>query len=223
MKTWFPHIWASYVELHQDYCKWNPKLHLIAPQCPFTAVSLNIGPYAVCHRHVDFLNTVAGMCLVFVFGEFSAKQSAHLILFEAELLMEAPHGSIIFLPSAALSHGNINLLFGDSRFVLTMYLPGGLFRFRDCGFRTKTEMQASNGSVPPVSRKVWEEGLSRFLTVEEVIHHWEKEKAAVDKLKGSARAPATTRSAGLQAPVSNGVERKKRKRSPRKKRSEPTS
>ncbi|KZS86370.1 hypothetical protein SISNIDRAFT_420978 [Sistotremastrum niveocremeum HHB9708] len=134
MQTWFPEIWASYVDLHQAYCQRYPHLHLIAPRCPFTAISLNIGPRAVCHRHLDFLNTIAGMCLIFVFGRFSAEQSAHLILFEATVLMEAPHGCIIFLPSAALSHGNIDLLFGETRNVFTLYLPGGLFRFRDHGF-----------------------------------------------------------------------------------------
>ncbi|KZT31854.1 hypothetical protein SISSUDRAFT_974765, partial [Sistotremastrum suecicum HHB10207 ss-3] len=139
VKNWFPKIWSHYVELHQEMCKENPDMDIIAQHCPFFGMSQNFGPEAVSVCHVDTKNLVSGLCLIFVFGLFDFKKGGHLVLHEAELILEAPHGSILIIPSAALTHENIALLLGagkEERYVFTMYSAGGLFRYRDHGWKS---------------------------------------------------------------------------------------
>ncbi|KZT31962.1 hypothetical protein SISSUDRAFT_994535, partial [Sistotremastrum suecicum HHB10207 ss-3] len=106
VKNWFPKIWCHYVELHQEMCKKNPDMDIIAQHCPFFAMSQNFGPEAVSVCHIDTKNLVSGLCLIFVFGLFDFKKGGHLVLHEAELILEAPHGSILIIPSAAVTHEN---------------------------------------------------------------------------------------------------------------------
>ncbi|KZS92318.1 hypothetical protein SISNIDRAFT_486371 [Sistotremastrum niveocremeum HHB9708] len=148
VKNWFPKIWCHYVELHQEMCKKNPDMDIIAQHCPFFGMSQNFGPEAV--------------------------SGGHLVLHEAELILEAPHGSILIIPSAALTHENIALLMGsgkEERYVFTMYSAGGLFRYRDHGWKTDKIWKEENGEWPEVDERIWREGCARFLTLAQLRAH----------------------------------------------------
>ncbi|KZS93590.1 hypothetical protein SISNIDRAFT_390492, partial [Sistotremastrum niveocremeum HHB9708] len=135
-RNWFPRLWAHYVELHQAVClrPENEFMDILAPQCPFFAMSQNFGPQAVSIRHKDTKNLISGLCLIFVLGVFRHQVGGHLVLHEAKVLLEAKHGSILMIPSAALTHENLKILEGEQRYVFTMYSAGGIFRYRDHGW-----------------------------------------------------------------------------------------
>ncbi|KZS91366.1 hypothetical protein SISNIDRAFT_414258 [Sistotremastrum niveocremeum HHB9708] len=101
METWFPVLFAHYMELSKDCCLRYPNLHVIAPGCPFMAMLVNVGPLAVCETHIDSRNLVAGLCAILVLGAFDHTLGGHLILMEAKVICEGLVGCIFLIPSAA--------------------------------------------------------------------------------------------------------------------------
>ena len=51
-------------------------------------------------------------------------------------------GSTILIPSALITHYNIDILEGETRYSVTQYTAGGLFRFVEHGFKLNEEYYA---------------------------------------------------------------------------------
>ncbi|KZT32854.1 hypothetical protein SISSUDRAFT_972879, partial [Sistotremastrum suecicum HHB10207 ss-3] len=135
-RTWFPKVWDHNVQLSKDLIPRYPYLDYIMKECPFMAMSINIGPNAVCHKHIDIANLVSGICIILVFGKFKSRRGGHLVLHEAEVIWEGPSGTIFLIPSALIHHSNLALLAGEDRCVITLYSQAGLYRFRDQNYQT---------------------------------------------------------------------------------------
>jgi hypothetical protein len=94
-------------------------------------------------------------------------------LWDLKLVIEFPAGALILLPSATLAHSNVPVADGQERISFTQYTGGGLFRWIDNGGRTAEQLQredpAEYARVMARRESRWEEGLSYFSTVEELL------------------------------------------------------
>ncbi|KZV93180.1 hypothetical protein EXIGLDRAFT_768299 [Exidia glandulosa HHB12029] len=106
------------------------------PDVPFFIDTANTGKQVVTQMHVDFKNTLFGMCVIAVFGKFNHKKHSMLVLKELKFLVQLKHGDIIFIPSALATHGNTVLTPTDIHRSWTMFNSGVLFRYCDTGFCT---------------------------------------------------------------------------------------
>ena len=89
---------------------------------------------------------------------------------DLDLVIEFPPGTVIFIPSASLRHGNIPVRSHESRTSWTMYAAGGLFRWVHYGCRSWRTLKAEDGkrakreTATRASR--WKDAIARFPTVE---------------------------------------------------------
>lgn len=144
-------------------------MDILAPRCPFFAMAANLGGMAVSGRHKDMKNLAAGICLIMVFGKFNHAQGGHLVLHEAKVILEVPNAAIVAIPSALLSHENIKILAGETRYVMVLFSSGGIYRYRDHGWMTDKAWEERFGEPPNLDEDIWTQGQERFLTVEELI------------------------------------------------------
>ncbi|KAF9544840.1 hypothetical protein CPC08DRAFT_649537 [Agrocybe pediades] len=138
---WCPNIYRDYVE--KLNCLWDhfPDLRRNFSRSVFPCCALNCGPDAWTKRHRDCMNRADGWCAITALGSFNPTQGGHLLLPELRLAIQFPPGSVILIPSATVTHANIPVAAGDVRGSITQYAAGGLFRFIDNNFMTKTDLQ----------------------------------------------------------------------------------
>lgn len=77
------------------------------------------------------------------FGTYDYTKGGHLILWDLKRVIEFPPGSTILFPSAVISHSNVAIGKGETRYLFAQYSAGGLFRWVDQGFQTKEKWLTS--------------------------------------------------------------------------------
>ncbi|KAJ4493144.1 hypothetical protein C8J55DRAFT_418413, partial [Lentinula edodes] len=87
--------------------------------------------------HPDSLNWALGWCAIMALGDFDATCSAQIILWELKLVVDFPHTATILLPSAAITHSNTPVAYGDVRTSFTQYAAGAIFCWVENGCRTE--------------------------------------------------------------------------------------
>ena len=106
-QTWAPRLHAEYRCCQEDYKQRCPEMQIPSNILPFAAVTANLGPKTICHKHVDAQNLSYGWCVVCAMGEFDSTMGGHMVLHDARIILEYGRGDIIFLPSAIMAHENI--------------------------------------------------------------------------------------------------------------------
>jgi hypothetical protein len=101
---------------------------------PFASFTLNVGDQSCCQLHVDGCNLAGGICLVSPYGKYDWKKGGHLILHELKVVLALPPGSMVFFPSALISHENIPIAPGEERRVFTAFSPANMFQWVENGF-----------------------------------------------------------------------------------------
>lgn len=101
----------------------------------YTTFTANMGPASATFKHVDSQNDTHVWCAITNGGNFDFRKGAHLILYDFKLIVEFPPGCTALLPSATVSHGNTAISPGETRYSLTQYINGALFRSARNGFR----------------------------------------------------------------------------------------
>lgn len=134
----------------------------------FAAATFNLGPNVTTARHTDHMNYVSGWCGIIPLGNFNYHRSGLLVLWDLKLVIEFPPGTLIFIPSALLRHSNTPIGRGEERMSFTQFSAGGLFRWVDCGCKSKKEFEAE-GNVLPDGRARWLAGLARFDSWEQLV------------------------------------------------------
>ena len=134
--------------------------HFIRTNSHFLSHTYNIGPQAEAKPHRDDKNLICGICAIGVFGRFNHRLAGHLILHEAKLVIELKPGDVIFIPSAAITHSNSPLRFGDIRMSHVQYTAGALFRYKAQGDVTQKNMPPEDLAVlkhlgPQRFREAW--------------------------------------------------------------------
>lgn len=175
--TWFPDVHKVY-RAHMDALRsFDPTLKGPSPYSSFAASTINLGPKTVCYSHCDLLNLIFGLCLVFVFGKFNPAKGGHLVIHELKLIIELAPGDIFLFPSGCFTHQNIPIQPDETRFSLTAYSAGGLFRFCAQGFQTQADQRlhdpvlAMQQSSQGEGR--WKYGCSLYSTLDELFAHWD--------------------------------------------------
>ena len=134
------------------------------------AISVNFPPDSFSRVHTDAGNKANGLCPIFSLGDFDSTRGGHLVLPDLKLVIQFPPGSLIFIPSATLRHGNIAVAPTESRCSWTQYAAGGLFRWVHYGGRSWASLKAQDAAraaAEESSRKTrWAEVIKSFPTVE---------------------------------------------------------
>ena len=103
----------------------------------WSSMTINFGPRTYCKQHRDFNNLPFGICSIYGAGTYNSKEGGHLVLWEAGLVVEFPAGSTILIPSAVLTHSNVPVPKESTRYSITQYTAGGLFRWVEHGFQSE--------------------------------------------------------------------------------------
>ncbi|KAJ7846129.1 hypothetical protein B0H13DRAFT_2363214 [Mycena leptocephala] len=117
-----------------------------------------------------------------------SQEGAHLYMKQLDLIVEFPPNATILIPSGFVDHGNTPIQEGESRYSITQFAAGGLFRWVAYGFQTVKSLLSKPGGKQlrdqfdgvPGSRWRWALGL--FSKYDEL----EADRAAVFGAHGRA-------------------------------------
>ncbi|KAJ7046199.1 hypothetical protein C8F04DRAFT_1248454 [Mycena alexandri] len=168
-----PKLYNYYCQILRALFEHHPDLIHTFDNSVLPAVTFNCGD-AVAFDHCDFLNLVHGLCPVTSAGHFNHKLGGHIYLKQMRLVIEFPSGATVIIPSGCVDHGNTPIQPGETRFSITQFAAGGLFRWVEYGFQTAKSLMAQVGGQArrdafdgvPGSRWRWALGL--FSKVDEL-------------------------------------------------------
>lgn len=140
-KFWQPKFYEENMKLVQQLRAWHDDIELPFPDLPFFSMTTNTGPKVVTPMHADLKNKLEQWCIIQIFGNFNHRRHGLLVLQEPKLMLQLKRGDIVFIPSALITHGNTEVPDSETRRSWTFFNAGGLFRFRDAGFRTAKGME----------------------------------------------------------------------------------
>ncbi|KAI0055036.1 hypothetical protein BV25DRAFT_1922154 [Artomyces pyxidatus] len=166
-----PKLYAYYSEILGKLFERMPHLRRPFPHSIFTATSINFGP-TVTWCHLDGGNIPFGLCAIAALGLFDYKKGGHLYLWELGLVVEFPSGGLALITSGSVHHGNTPVQPGETRYSVTQYCAGGLFRWVAYGFRTAAAFLRRD----PLGKRQfdaaladrWQECLNLFLKASEL-------------------------------------------------------
>ncbi|THU93777.1 hypothetical protein K435DRAFT_669624, partial [Dendrothele bispora CBS 962.96] len=149
-----------------------PELEPNFPNSVFACLTINFGPRTRTHIHTDSKNTPHGMCAITSCGKFNYKLGGHLVLWDLNLVIEFPPGCTILIPSALLLHSNIGVQPNETRYSITQYTAGGIWRWLDGGGQAEEKIRQTD---PAEFKRVQErkagrreEVLKMFVTLDEI-------------------------------------------------------
>ncbi|KAJ8518634.1 hypothetical protein ONZ45_g4324 [Pleurotus djamor] len=140
----------------------KPDLRRNFEKSDFASLTVNFGPQTVCKKHLDTLNLAWGWCAVTALGNYDYRKGGHLVLWNLGLVLEFPPGCTINIPSATLYHSNTPIAHHETRYSVTQYSGGEIFRWVHNGFRMAKELP------PPTdeeNEKIWRDGVAMYRTV----------------------------------------------------------
>lgn len=107
---------------------------------PFATSTFNFGPRTATKPHFDSKNLAYGWCNIIVFGDFDHLTSGLIVLRTLGLVISAPPGTSLLIPSALVEHYNLGLQPHETRYSLTFYTAADLFRYVYNGYATDTQV-----------------------------------------------------------------------------------
>ncbi|KAK7042897.1 hypothetical protein VNI00_008632 [Paramarasmius palmivorus] len=125
-------------------------------------------------RHADYGNWAPNWCCVTAVGKFDPDKGGHLVFWNVGLVVRFPPGCSILFPSALITHSNIPIQEGETRYSIAQYSPGGLFRWvynghmTDEDFLSSADEEALRKRSEDKSRR-WKEGLGLFTKWQELV------------------------------------------------------
>lgn len=136
------------------------------PSLPLMASTLNLGPQTVTEQHKDFKNLAFGQCVIVPLGDFDYKKHGLIRLREAGVELEVAPGDIVFIPSASVTHFNTPLAPHETRYSLTFYTSGQMFRWVHDGHRPVKELtQEEKAAVERYGEENWKKGWEMYLKI----------------------------------------------------------
>ncbi|KAJ8508373.1 hypothetical protein ONZ45_g9359 [Pleurotus djamor] len=138
-----------------------PRLKRNFKRSDFASLTVNFGPQTVCRKHRDVCNLAWGWCAVTAMGNYNYRNGGHLVLWDLGLVIEFPPGYTVLIPSASLYHSNTPITPNETRYSITQYTGGEVFRWVNNGFQMEKD-------VPPATadakRQRWIDGLAMLKT-----------------------------------------------------------
>ncbi|KAJ7653997.1 hypothetical protein DFH06DRAFT_906621, partial [Mycena polygramma] len=142
---------AHYVpKLYDFFCKTlrgiydnQPELEHLFSNSVFPAATWNLGPQVVTEEHEDGLNPPFGMCALTSGGKYDYRLGGHLSMKQLKAVIQFPPGSTILMLSACVTHGNTPIAKNETRYSMTQYASGELFRWAAYGYRSASTLLAT--------------------------------------------------------------------------------
>lgn len=158
------------------YTKAQAELYALSPgfdplfrDCPYLAATVNLGPRTVCNMHRDSQNLSYGQCCIMPFGDFSHTRGGQLYLEEPNVFFELRPGDTLFIPSAAVTHGNMPIADRESRYSFTLYSAGALFQWIALNGRVKNTLhRAARKQVDLGGEHRWQGGWGLYRNLAEL-------------------------------------------------------
>jgi hypothetical protein len=150
-----------YTEVIEKTQRAFPDSRPLAPNLPFAQCTLNVGEKSTSGEHVDGKNFASGLCTVAPVGRFDYSRGGHLIMHELRIILEVPAGSIVFFPSAIITHENTPVQQGETRQVVTAYASGSVFQSADSNFVPQGKGRPEAEKIAH-GKSVWRDGIQRF-------------------------------------------------------------
>ncbi|KAJ6452189.1 hypothetical protein C8R47DRAFT_998163 [Mycena vitilis] len=139
-----PKLYRYYCQVLRALFEKHPELVHIFSNSIFPATTFNCGD-AVTFEHCDFLNLIHGLCGVTSGGDFDHTLGGHMSLRQLRLIIQFPSGASMLIPSGCVDHGNTPIQPGETRYSMTQYAAGGLFRWVAYGFQSAKSLLAQAG------------------------------------------------------------------------------
>ena len=156
--TWMPKLHGYYVDHLDALLQHNYKLQRNFHNSVWSSMTINFSPRTCYKQHTDFNNLPFRICSIYGAGRYKSKEGGHLVLWEAGLVIEFPPGSTILIPSTILTHSNVSVPKGSTRYSVTQYTARGLFRWVDHGFQSKESYWESLTDEASAEETRWMEG-----------------------------------------------------------------
>ncbi|KAJ7865905.1 hypothetical protein B0H14DRAFT_3133297 [Mycena olivaceomarginata] len=144
---YFPKLWQYMAHTMEGIQENQPTLRRPFENSVYPAFSANLGPNTVTFEHCDGHNFAHGVCPITSFGKFNHKIGGHLYMRQLKLAIEFPSGSSVAIMSGAFDHGNAPIMKGETRYSMTQYAAGALFRWSAYGYQTAKTLLATPGGV----------------------------------------------------------------------------
>ncbi|KAJ7633976.1 hypothetical protein B0H17DRAFT_961598, partial [Mycena rosella] len=142
---WAPKVYREYADVLRQLFEKYPGFEHNFRNSIFPAATFNCSPDTVAAEHTDYGNNPAGWCAITSRGHFNHKRGAHLHMRQFKLLVEFPSGTSALVLSGAVNHGNTPIAADETRFSMTQYAVGGLFRWVRYSFMTAKALLAQKG------------------------------------------------------------------------------
>ncbi|KAL1750124.1 hypothetical protein FB107DRAFT_224421 [Schizophyllum commune] len=137
LQNWQPSPYRLYDDTKSKLIGWKPSLRRFFnfPKSVWACLTINFGPRTVTAPHRDFGNLSHGFCAITALGRFNPDRGGHLIIRELRLVIRFPPGSSVIIPSALFTHHNTNIGPNETRYSVTQYTSGAIFRFVEHGLQ----------------------------------------------------------------------------------------
>ncbi|KAJ7617560.1 hypothetical protein B0H17DRAFT_1220103 [Mycena rosella] len=142
---WAPKVYREYADVLRQLSEKYPGFEHNFRNSIFPAAAFNCSLDTVAAEHTDYGNNPAGWCAITSGGRFNHKRGAHLHMRQFKLLVEFPSGTSALVLSGAVNYGNTPIAADETRFSMTQYAAGGLFRWVRYGFMTAKALLAQKG------------------------------------------------------------------------------
>ncbi|KAJ8457211.1 hypothetical protein ONZ45_g18402 [Pleurotus djamor] len=140
----------------------NPRLKRNFKNSDFASLTVNFGPQTVCEKHRDVCNLAWGWCAVTALGNYDHRKGGHMVLWDFGLVIEFPPGYTILVPSASVDHSNTPIGPDETRYSVTQYTGGKVFRWVNNDFQMEKDVPPSTTEE---KRKRWMDGIAMFKTL----------------------------------------------------------
>ncbi|KAG6836243.1 hypothetical protein H0H93_009893 [Arthromyces matolae] len=175
---WAPKLYQRYTERLDPLFLRLKYLHRIFEKCVFPTAAFNFGGNVVTKAHRDCMNSAIGWCGIVALGTFDPLRGGHIAFPDLKLVVEFPPASLIFIPSATLTHGNVEINNGK-RASFTLYCSGGLFRYVVNGYRTESQLAKDDpeeySRICDLKRTRWMEDLNLYSAFDGLLQDLESD------------------------------------------------
>ncbi|KAL1698468.1 hypothetical protein EV121DRAFT_218143 [Schizophyllum commune] len=171
--NWAPSLWLFYAEHMRTLFENDPDLRQNFARSVWACITINFGPRTICFKHRDFGNLSFGWCAITALGRFDPDRGGHLVLWECGLVIRFPPGSTILIPSAILNHSNTVIGRHETRYSVTQYTAGAIFRWVQHGCRLDADYYASLSAeglrkAREANSRRWREGVKRWSKMDDL-------------------------------------------------------
>ncbi|KAJ8496339.1 hypothetical protein ONZ45_g12491 [Pleurotus djamor] len=156
--SYLPNLSSYYRDTMTGLQASQPKLKMNFKNSQFSSITVNFGPQTVSVPHLDFANLSTGMCAITALGQFDPDVGGHLVLWELRIILRFPPGSTVLIPSALIHHSNLPIQSTETRYSVTQYSAGGLFRWVENGYCCDKDCVIDKSQRP----SPWDEGIERL-------------------------------------------------------------